>query len=769
MDQSLIKWINSFDNLSEKCDNIEDLTDGIILYDICKEISPKHFDTTLVSRQDAKDNWVLRSENVKNLLSSLDSWFSSELGLTEQTVAIDADTVAKDMDPQETIKLVELILGVVVECENKGEYIGRMQSLDPKVQGDLMLIIEKIMTSHQELMSTADHSRTSFDGEDQSEDSIDRQNHHSPIDDSGVKERLAQFETQIDGLQRDKSNLQNELEEMTLTCNQLQRDQKGWDQEKENLLEVCSNLQQSLESAQKRLDEQKQQASLNVMSDIRIKDEINTLQQQIDDKEKQIQELKRKVRRLSFIYLNYFNKLLILFLYAFQIDEGNKQINENRELRDEIDILREKVTNAELAEEKLKKYQQKIEEIAELKKQTKTLEENNDNYLNQILDLEEQVKKSNTFKTQLESSKQQVLTLKIDNTKLEMSLKSISEDRDRLQSTISQMELDHQSLTGQLDSQTIKLQQLEHDSESKLLESSQSSSFVGGLDQVLDSSTKERLARLERENKRLKESVERLEELESQLEEANSYKEIMMKEMATLQQQQQQTSPSQSSPSEQQMQQQQQQLQQQIQQQQQQSVVIQELNGKILEMNNKNLQLQSEIEKMKQSVESVNTTLSSKNQQLEDATKQIDDLRKQQLDLLSKQQVESTTADSEDKGKVAEYRSEIEKLEGYLRAARKMIKAHREKEKEFEAKEAKITAQEEYIANVEKKLKQKDERVDSLAKQIKEGKEAQQRELNLMLTAFLNIGVEFERLKNSDIMSKDPRSYLNKKRTDWNN
>ncbi|EFA82446.1 hypothetical protein PPL_04871 [Heterostelium album PN500] len=115
--------------------------------------------------------------------------------------------------------------------------------------------------------------------------------------------------------------------------------------------------------------------------------------------------------------------------------------------------------------------------------------------------------------------------------------------------------------------------------------------------------------------------------------------------------------------------------------------------------------------------------------------------------LLIKQQLESTTVETD----ITKYLSEIDKLEGYLRAARKMIKCHREKEKEFEAKEEKIAVQEEYIVKLEMRLAEKDERVDSLAKQIKEGKEAQERELNLILTAFSNTGVEFERrLKNSD-------------------
>ncbi|GAM21526.1 hypothetical protein SAMD00019534_047010 [Acytostelium subglobosum LB1] len=712
VDQSLVKWINSFDGLSEHCDSYKDLADGVLLYEICHQISTKHFDSTLIPRSDSKDNWVLRTENVNTLLASLDSYFSVELGLTGQTTHLNIDSLARDLNREEIIKLIELIIGVVVECENKGEYIGKMQDLDPEVQNDLMVIIERIMTDHQQQMS--ENRRASFDAGEEPIDVYSRS-----VSSPNVKDTLSQIESQITQLQKEKSELQVEIEELTITVTQGEQDKKGWEKEKENLLEVCSNLQQSLEYAQKRLDDQKQQSSLNMMSDLRVKEEINNLQQKIEDKEKQVFELRKKV------------------------DESAKQANENRDLRDEIDILREKVQNAEATEDKLRKYQHKVEEIAELKRQMKTLEENNDNYLNQILDLEEQVRKSSSFKTQLETTKQQLMSLKIDNTKLEMSLKSITEDRDRLQLTLSQLEQDHSSLSGQIDSQRIKIEQLQQDSDSKLLEST-SSPFAsgGGLDQVMDSATKERLARLERENKRFKESIDKLPELETQLEEANAAKEELTKQLALMQ--------SASSPTQQQHH--------------QSSIVIQELNQKILDMNN-NTQLKSqEVEKMKVNVETANTSLLEKNKQLEASAKQVDELRAQLVDLYNKQS--TSTMDAASKETIANLVQEKDKLEGYLRAARKMIKGLREKEKEGEGKEAKMLVKEEHIAQLENTIKLKDERLESFAKQIKEAKEAQQRELNLMLTAFLNIGLEVETLKVKNDHSKEPRAFLNKKRAD---
>jgi len=42
-------------------------------------------------------------------------------------------------------ELLELIMGVVINCEDKQEYIERMLSLDEKTQEDLKRIIEKAL------------------------------------------------------------------------------------------------------------------------------------------------------------------------------------------------------------------------------------------------------------------------------------------------------------------------------------------------------------------------------------------------------------------------------------------------------------------------------------------------------------------------------------------------------------------------------------------------------------------------------------------------
>lgn len=50
----------------------------------------------------------------------------------------------RDFNTQEIVKLVELVLGVMVESEHKNEYIGNIMKLDEATQHELMVILEGV-------------------------------------------------------------------------------------------------------------------------------------------------------------------------------------------------------------------------------------------------------------------------------------------------------------------------------------------------------------------------------------------------------------------------------------------------------------------------------------------------------------------------------------------------------------------------------------------------------------------------------------------------
>lgn len=69
--------------------------------------------------------------------------------------------------------------------------------------------------------------------------------------------------------------------------------------------------------------------------------------------------------------------------------ELNKMVQENQSLKDEIDVLKHNSDRVEKLESIIASYKIKLEEMSDLKKQMRALEESNSTYLEKILLLEE--------------------------------------------------------------------------------------------------------------------------------------------------------------------------------------------------------------------------------------------------------------------------------------------------------------------------------------------------------------------------------------------
>ena len=120
--------LNTFDGLSAPCQCLDDLTDGVILTEAMAQIAPAHFDTSSLKRG-VGGNSILCGTNLQKLLRNLRDFYSEELGQTLSPAAVDSALIASEKDPTETAKLVELVLGAAVQCEQAGAYIARIMQV----------------------------------------------------------------------------------------------------------------------------------------------------------------------------------------------------------------------------------------------------------------------------------------------------------------------------------------------------------------------------------------------------------------------------------------------------------------------------------------------------------------------------------------------------------------------------------------------------------------------------------------------------------------
>lgn len=70
-------------------------------------------------------------------------------------------------------------------------------------------------------------------------------------------------------------------------------------------------------------------------------------------------------------------------------------------LKDELDILRETAEKVSKYEANIESYKKKLEELGDLKRQVKILEEKNTDYMQKNMELEEDVKKTGNWKPQV--------------------------------------------------------------------------------------------------------------------------------------------------------------------------------------------------------------------------------------------------------------------------------------------------------------------------------------------------------------------------------
>jgi uracil phosphoribosyltransferase len=75
--------------------------------------------------------------------------------------------------------------------------------------------------------------------------------------------------------------------------------------------------------------------------------------------------------------------------------------------RDEMDMMKEKLANAAQVEEKFAHLQDKLKEMAELRKQYKALQEQSNTYMQRSIELEDEVVKIPLLKAQIEDYKKQ--------------------------------------------------------------------------------------------------------------------------------------------------------------------------------------------------------------------------------------------------------------------------------------------------------------------------------------------------------------------------
>jgi len=103
------------------------------------------FKTSQSNEGDNNENWVVVFNRLKKIYSLISEFYTEELG--QSIVEIETpnfNSIAKNKDSGEILKLAQLILVLAVQSEKNKEYIQKITSLNQSSQQWLMISIEEV-------------------------------------------------------------------------------------------------------------------------------------------------------------------------------------------------------------------------------------------------------------------------------------------------------------------------------------------------------------------------------------------------------------------------------------------------------------------------------------------------------------------------------------------------------------------------------------------------------------------------------------------------
>ncbi|KAJ8264011.1 hypothetical protein GJAV_G00144080 [Gymnothorax javanicus] len=359
---SLLNWLQTFQ--VPGCSSKQDLTSGVAIAHVLHKIDTSWFNETWLGRikEESGGNWRLKVSNLKKILQSMLEYYHDVLGhpVSDEHLP-DVCLIGEMGDVTELGKLVQLVLGCAVSCEKKQEHIQQIMTLEESVQHVVMTAIQELLTKEP---SEPGSPETYGDFDSQS------RKYYFLSDDMEEKEDLSgrcrDLEHQISVITEEKSQFAAELRSL-----------------KERLSRCDSSDASSTITGKKLLLLQSQMEQLQE-ENFRLESSRDDLRMRGEVLEREVSELQHRNEELTSL------------------------AEEAQTLKDEMDILRHSSDRVGRLEALVDTYKRKLEDLGDLRRQVRLLEERNTVYMQRTCELEEELRRANAIRTQLDTYKRQV-------------------------------------------------------------------------------------------------------------------------------------------------------------------------------------------------------------------------------------------------------------------------------------------------------------------------------------------------------------------------
>ncbi|XP_078393217.1 protein Hook homolog 3 isoform X6 [Cetorhinus maximus] len=477
---------------------------------VLQKIDQSWFDDTWISRikTEVGDNWRLKVSNLKKILKGILDYYHEVLGqqITDFPLP-DVNLIGEHSDAAELGRMLQLILGCAVNCEQKQEQIQTIMMMEESVQ-------HVVMAAIQELMSKETPASV---GNDAYLD-LDRQlkKTNEELNEAlAAKEEISQRCHELDMqayLSRDV------IARLRLECSELEERVAALQEEKGSLLVENQVLMERLNQSDSIEDPNSPagRRHLQLQTQLeQLQEETFRLEAAKDDYRIRCEELEKEVLELR-----------------QQNEELTSLAEEAQSLKDEMDVLRHSSDKVSKLEGMVESYKKKLEDLGDLRRQVKLLEEKNTMYMQNTVSLEEELRKANAARAQLETYKRQVVELqnrlseeskKAD--KMEFEYKRLKEKVDTLQKEKDRLRTERDSLKETIEElRCVQVHQGQLTAGLIPINSQEASDSLAA--EIITPEIKEKLIRLQHENKILKlnqegSDNEKIALLQSLLEDAN--------------------------------------------------------------------------------------------------------------------------------------------------------------------------------------------------------------------------------------------------------
>ncbi|MEQ2200133.1 hypothetical protein XENOCAPTIV_023259 [Xenoophorus captivus] len=274
-------------------------------------------------------------------------------------------------DVTELGKLLQLVLGCAVSCEKKQEQIQHIMTLEESVQ-------HVVMTAIQELLAK------------------------EPSSEPGCPETYGDFDFQSRKYYF-LSEEAGEKEDLTQRCRDLERQLSLGVEERLSLQAEISSLRQrlsrsdSLDASTTAITGKKLLLLQSQME--QLQEENYRLENSRDDLRVRAEMLEREVADLQ-----------------LRNEQLTSLAHEAQALKDEMDILRHSSDRVNQLEALVDTYKRKLEDLGDLRRQVRLLEERNTVYMQRTCELEEELRRANAIRSQLDTYKRQAHELHTKHT-----------------------------------------------------------------------------------------------------------------------------------------------------------------------------------------------------------------------------------------------------------------------------------------------------------------------------------------------------------------